>query len=903
MSSDPSPVEQDKYRLPTNVKPSHYNLTFWTDLESLEFGGFVTVDLDILKETSAIILNCSDELNLGTASIHCTALEGDQLQSLQIANQEGERVTLNFLTALPTGCKAQLKIDYNAKLRGSLNGYYKSAWKKDGKTEHYALTHFQPTDARAAFPCFDEPALKSTWTITMISRSDTVNISNMAVESEVVYDPSSAALDTDLATLLSSISKDVEWKITKFQKTPPMSSYLVAFANGPFAHLETKVVMPLSGRTVPLRVYATPDIIHQAEFCLDVTAKVLPLYEKIFDIEYPLPKLDTLAVNDFDMGAMENWGLITGRATAFLLDSKKADIASQKFVARVQSHEVAHMWFGNITTMEWWDYLYLNEGFASLMGEAIVLGEIFPEWEVNSTFISMHLNRGLTLDAKQSSHPIEVKCPDANFINQIFDSLSYSKAASVLRMLSDYIGEERFLKGVSLYLKNHLHGNTVTRDLWAGISTATGKHITRLMNNWIVKTGFPLITVAETSSGIHVRQDRFLTAGTIDTGDETIWSVPLAILTVDKDGKASVDKSAILEEKEKTFAIDVAENFKLNAGTTGFYRVLYTPERLSKIAAEAAKEDSAFSLSDRIGLIYDVSELAKAGMTKLSSLFTLVDIWRNETNSLVWASILTGLNGVLRTFQLHPQIDTPLRAFMRTLFVPLVQRLGYEFPEGESVDIVQLRKTAVQGAANGRDESVTQELRSRFAEYMKTGEDTMIPSNIKGIIFAAAARVGGREEFEALLNIIENSVNPADQDAAIATIGFTQDLSLVEELFSYILTKARDQDVASYFLGLEANPFSRRLLAQFFKDNYDIFSKRFATNSMLKYLVAASFRSLATQEDHDSTEEFFKDKDTSRYSMALAQALETIRDRIAYIERSRDDLSDWLIKWEQCSQI
>ncbi|KAJ6558345.1 hypothetical protein B0H19DRAFT_1292397 [Mycena capillaripes] len=728
MSSDPSPspaVEQDKYRLPTNVKPTHYNLSFWTDLESLKFGGFVTVD-----------------------SIHCAALEVDQLQSLQIANQEGGRVTLNFFTALPTGSKAQLKIDYNAKLCGSLNGYYKCGWKKDGKTEYYALTHFQPTDARAAFPCFDEPALKSTWTITMISRSDTVNISNMSVESEVGYDPVSAALDMDLVRLLSTITKDVQWKITKFQKTPPMSSYLVAFAN------------------------ATPDIVHQAEFCLDVMAKVLPLYEKIFDIGYPLPKLDTLA----------NWGLITGRTHAFLLDPQKTCIDAQKWVAK------------------WWDNLYLNEGFASL-----VHYKVFPEWEVNSTFISAHLNRGLMLDAKQSSHPIE-----------IFDSLSYSKAAS------EYIREERFLKGVSLYLKNHLPGNTVTQDLWAGISTATSEDITRLMSNWIVKTGFPLITVTETLSGIHVRQDRFLNSGP-DANDETIWcvisvpagskygtyisirNVPLAILTVDKDGKAHIDKSAILEEKETTFAIDVTKNFKLNAETTGFYRVLYTPEHLSKIVAEAAKEDTVFSLSDRIGLIYDVLELAKAGMTKLSSFFTLVDIWRSETNckyssnccfpeihpsaALVWESILTGLNGVARAFEIDAQIDTTLRGFMHVRIVPSMIS-----------DVPKLR---------GRHylrrwwSSVTQELRSRFAEYMKTGEDTMMPSNIKGIIFTAAARAGGREEFEALLNIIEITVNPADKKAAIAAIGSTQYLGLVQELFSYILTKACDQDVISYFAGLE----------------------------------------------------------------------------------------------------
>ncbi|KAJ7812088.1 hypothetical protein B0H14DRAFT_2858160 [Mycena olivaceomarginata] len=887
LSESPA-IWQDKYRLPTNVKPSHYNITCWTDLESLQFGGFVAVDLDILEETSAIVLNSSADLKLGTASVYCSALNTDQLQSAQIVtDKELGRATLNFVAALPAGSKAQIKITYIAMLRGSMNGYYKSAWQRNGKTEHYAMTHFQPTDARAAMPCWDEPQLKATWTITMISRAETVNISNMPAESEVAYDPTSASeSDGSLGTLLSALPrKDVQWKITKFAKTPPMSSYLVAFANGPFAHLETKVVMPLSGRTIPLRVYTTPDIIHQAEFCLDVTAKVLPLYEKIFDIEYPLPKLDTLAAHDFDMGAMENWGLITGRTSAFLTDSKKVDITSRKSIAGTQSHEVAHMWFGNITTMAWWDNLYLNEGFATLMGEAIVLSKVFPEWEVNSSFVADDVQNALMLDAKRSSHPIEVECPDANFINQIFDELSYSKAASVLRMLSEYIGEDRFLKGVSLYLKKHLYGNTVTRDLWDGISAASGEDVVRLVDDWITKIGFPLITVTETSGGIRVRQDRYLDNGTPNADEnKTIWNVPLAVLTVNENGHVHIDKTAVLAEREKTIALDTGRTFKLNAGTIGFYRVLYTPERLEKIATEAAKNDLIFSPRDRIGLLKDVSELSNAGLTLVSSLLTLVDIWRGETNYLVWAGVLNSFEGILRAFEEHPRLITTFRAFIRTLFVPLVQRLGYEFLDGESVDIVELRKTAITGAVIARDESVIRELQNRFTDYMETGDMARIPSDIRKTVFTVAARYGGREEFEVLLKIIENPVTPADRRAAIATIGYTEDLTLVKDLFSYILTEARDQDVVSFCRGLEANPLARALLVEFFKDNYDAFSKRFATNSMLKYLVTACFKGLSTQRAHDDAAEFFKDKDTTRYSMALSQALETVRARIAYIE-------------------
>ncbi|KAJ7242385.1 leucyl aminopeptidase [Mycena haematopus] len=819
MSPEPSKlISQDKYRLPTNVKPSHYYLTLWTDLDSLQFGGLVTVDLDILQEASSIVLNCSDDLKLGDASVHCATLVAEEIQSAQIvADKELGRATLNFSAALPAGSKAQVKISYTAMLRGTMNGYYKSAWQKDGKTEYYALTQFQPTDARAAVPCWDEPQIKATWTITMISGAETVNISNMPAESEVAYDPTSA-FDVNLATLLSTLpKKDAGWKITKFQETPPMSSYLVAFANGPFAYLETQIVMPLSGRTVPLRVYATPDIVHQGEFCLEVTAKVLPLYEKIFEIEYPLPKLDTLAVNDFDM-------------------------------VREQVRE----------------YYHYGDGSSDRFG-------VFPEWEVTSSFVIAHANRAMILDAKRSSHPIEVECPNPNFINQIFDGLSYSKAAS---------------------------GN-VTRDLWDGMSTSSGEDIARLMNNWITKIGFPLITVSETSGGIHVRQDRYLDNGTPSMDEnQTIWNVPLAILTVDEKGQVHIDKTAILEDREKAFVVNTNRTFKLNAGANGFYRVSYTPERLSKIAIEAAKEGSVFSLSDRIGLLYDVSELSKAGLTPVSGLLTLMEIWKNEPN---------------RKSPFHCISIANLSALdlVWVLLGPLIQRLGYEFPEGESVDIAQLRKTVIMGAVVGRDERVTRELRGRFTDYIKTGDKTRIPSDIKKAIFTSAVRYGGREEFEALLKIIEDPVNVADKVAAMRAIGCTVDLGLIKELFSYILTKARDQDAVFFCLGLETNPLARPLLVTFFKDNYDTLSKRFATNSMLKYLVTACFRSLSTQEAHDDAEAFFRassniresGKDTTRYSMALAQALETIRTRIAYIKRTHNDLSDWLTQWEQRSKF
>ncbi|KAJ7172678.1 leucyl aminopeptidase [Mycena filopes] len=876
-----APLAQDKYRLPVHVQPTHYEVSVFTDTKALKFGGFVNISLDIHEETSAIELNVND-LDLGTATIYSDGLQSEQLQSGQSVDKDQQRVTFTFPTALPTGSKAQLKVAFNGLLRDTMTGYYISTWEQDGQKKNYTLTQFEPTDARAAFPCWDEPSLKATFAITMVSYADTVNLSNMPAISETIYKPGATAETPEMDKMLSSLPTGHEWKITRFQTTPPMSTYIVAFANGPFVHVEQKVTLPLSGKTVPLRIYATPDVIHQTSFALDVVAKVLPIYETVFDVDFPLPKLDTLV----------NWGLITGRTTALLLDPAKADINAKKNVAITQSHEVAHMWFGNITTMRWWDNLYLNEGWTSQMGEVFILRRIFPEWKANSEFISDHLSSALALDAKLSSHPIEVECPDANHINQIFDALSYSKAASVLRMLCDYVGEEKFLKGVSLYLKKNLYKNTVTNDLFEGISSATGVDTVRLMDNWIKKQGFPVITVTENANGIHLRQDRFIETGQVDPKEnETIWNIPLSILTADSNGAGRIDKSAILEEREKDIVVDTSGGFKLNAGTVGVYRVLYTPERLAKIAAEAAKENSIFTLDDRMGIIYDVSALSKAGLAKVSDALTVVDLWSNEKEYLVWSSLSQTLHSLIFTFWESPHTVDILRAFVRSLFVPIVKRLGYEYAADEPTDVTLLRTLAISSAFGAKDQSVIDEMRSRFTHYLETGDDSKIPADLQSTIFIAAVKYGGPAEYEAIIKIQEKPPTPTARLYEIYAMGSTQDPVLLEKTFGYILTKSRDQDIMYFFRGLQGNNLAKKKLAEFFKENY-------ATASFILDAIA-----LSTKADCDDMEAFFKDKDTAKYNMALAQTLETLRTRVAYIERSADDLNDWLKKWEKRSKL
>ncbi|KAI0713398.1 peptidase family M1-domain-containing protein [Earliella scabrosa] len=898
-STTPGASAQD-YRLPTDVKPSHYDLTVWTDLDNNKFEGVVHVDLDVKEETAKLVLNTAS-LELGDVSLQSGTSDGAaevQNATAREFDETNERGTFSFAKALPAGSKARLSVAFKGELTGDMLGYYRSTGGPDGKIK-YTLTQFEPTAARRAFPCWDEPLLKATFAVTLVSRVNSVNLSNMPAISDEVYRPESVAKDSWLAKKMSTLADAGQWKVTKFETTPPVSTYLVAYANGPFEYLESSYKSPLSGKIRPLRIYTTSDNISQAQFALDIKRMVLPLYEQVFDIEYPLPKLDTLVASDFDSGAMENWGLITGRTSAFLLDPKSADIHSKQNIATTQSHEVAHMWFGNITTMEWWDNLYLNEGFATLMGEKIILDKVFPEWKLDSNFLMTHFFQARALDAKLSSHPIEVDCPDANMVNQIFDHLSYAKAASVLRMLASYVGEDRFLKGVSIYLKKHLYKNSVTKDLWEGIQAATDLDIPKMMDNWVKKMGYPVVTVTEKEGGIHVRQDRFLETGPAEPKDnETIWTIPLNILTVSDDGTAVVNKDILLDEREKFIPLDTSKTFKLNADTTGFYVLKYSAERVAKLGEQAAAKNSPFSLSDRMGLISDSLTLARAGYAPVSSNLDLVKALRDEKEHLVWSTIASSLSAIVSTWWEHPQVVEKLDAFRRELFVPLVKEYGFEYSESDSYDVQQLRTTAIQQAADAGDPWVVDELKSRFDHFLKTGDDSKIPSDLTAVTFRIAVEEGGRPEWEAVKRMAAKPKNPFQGLSAMRAMGANKDLGLAEETFTFILNEARDQDTFYYARGLHMNFATRRFLVEKFKEHFATFEKRYAGNFGLIRWTEICFGGFSSDKDYEDTAAFFKDKDTSKFDMALKQTLDSIKSRSAWVKRSTNELTQWLEKRE-----
>ncbi|SJX60857.1 probable AAP1-alanine/arginine aminopeptidase [Sporisorium reilianum f. sp. reilianum] len=912
------------FRLPRNVVPTHYDITLKSDLEALQFSGTAVIDLDVLEDTTSIVFNAAEKLHLSKSLVLSQALKTDNKSIVALdIDTKHERATAKLPNALPKGSKAQLVVAFASDIDSSMMGYYRSTWEHEGKKGYYALTQFEPTAARRAIPTWDEPNLKATYTFRMIHRKDTTALANMnvvsskhisQVEQDKLLRAAELGLDhislgagktegkTEGKIQVSSTASN-DWTLTEFATTPKVSTYLVAWANGPFVSLESSYTSPLTGKVIPMKVYTTPEYIHQAQYALDVKVKVLPEYERVFDVAYPLPKLDTLVASDFDAGAMENWGLITGRTSVYLYDAEKSGLQGQKRTAGVQSHEVAHQWFGNIATLDWWDNLWLNEAFATLMGEVVILDRCFPEWESASEFINIHLDRALDLDGKRSSHPIEVPLKGENVedaINQVFDAISYSKGASVLRMLSNMIGEDVFLKGVSIYLKKHLYSNAVTKDLWNGISESSGRDIASIMANWVLKQGFPVLTVTEDADGLRIKQNRFLSTGDpTPEEDETLWYVPLMIKTVGADGKVSVDRDAFLNsEREVKIPLANAKDatYKLNAETIGVYRVAYSPERLAKLGEEAARPNSAFSLEDRVGLVTDAFTLASAGYGKTSGGLSLAKALRNDPTYLV--NQASSLNiGTLASawWEQDARVQTAIKKLRADIFGPTAKKLGFDFGPNDSPDLKQLRAIAISAAAGGEDEWTLSEIKKRFDQYIATGDESQIHPDLLRAVFSRAVEHGGEKEYESVLAIYRKPETPTHKIAAMLALGASSDAKLLERTVEFLYSsEVKEQDFMYFFAALSNNPKGRRVIWDATKARWDVLSKRFAGNFSLSRLIEYSFSAFSSEKDAQDVEQFFKDKDTAKFSMGLSQGLDAVRAKARWVERDAKDVEQWL---------
>jgi aminopeptidase 2 len=701
--------------------------------------------LDVVEDSTSIALNTND---LKVTSTKISAGSHTVSSSPQVHyNKDSQTTTISFEDTLKAGSKATLTQKFTGVLNDNMAGFYRSSYKgKDGATKFMATTQMEPTDARRAFPCFDEPALKSKFTITLIADKGMTCLSNMDSVSEDEVD--------------GKYGKNK--KAVTFRETPLMSTYLLAFIVG-----ELNVIETMDFR-VPVRVYAPPnqDIEH-GRFSLELAAKTLDFYEKTFDSKFPLPKMDMVAIPDFGAGAMENWGLITYRVVDLLLDEKTSGASKKERVAEVVQHELAHQWFGNLVTMDFWDGLWLNEGFATWMSW-YSCNVFYPDWKVWETYVSDDLQSALSLDSLRSSHPIEVPVNRADEINQIFDAISYSKGSCILRMISKYLGEETFMEGIRRYLKKHAYGNTQTQDLWAALADASGKDIEKVMDIWTKKVGYPVVTITEDekSSSIHVKQNRFLrTADVKPEEDKTLYPVFLELRT--KDG---INKELALYGREENFKLDNLDFFKVNADHSGIYRTSYSPARLSKLG-EAAKQ-GLLSVEDRAGMIADAGALAASGYQKTSGILSLLQGFKSEPEFIVWSELLSRIGSVRTSWVFEDEkVKEALKKFSLDLTSDKAHELGWTFSDSDSHLMQQFKPLLFNSAGLAGDEKIKAAAMDMFAKF-KSGDRSAIHPNLRAGVYSIALTFGGEAEVShaalilVILQLTPSSTTPSSTSTA-----------------------------------------------------------------------------------------------------------------------------------------
>lgn len=831
-------ISKSREILPTNVIPKHYDLTLECDFDKFTFDGTVLIDLDVAEDSAEISLNTLE------LDIHSTTVYGPN--GLEIGNphlsynEDTQTTKIKFDEKLPRGQKAKLKQTFTGQLNDQMAGFYRASSKdQEGKQKYLAVTQFEPTDARRAFPCFDEPALKAEYTVTLIADKHMTCLSNMDVASETEVD--------------SKITGGKR-KAVKFNKSPLMSSYLLAFIIGELKSISTDKFR------LPIKVWVTPEQdVENGRFALDVAAKTLAFYEKAFDSAYPLPKMDMVAVPDFSAGAMENWGLITYRVVDLLYDPKTAGAATKERVAEVVQHELAHQWFGNLVTMDFWDGLWLNEGFATWMSW-YSCNEFYPEWRVWETFTIDTLQGALGLDSLRSSHPIEVPVHRAEEINQIFDNISYAKGSAVLRMISRYIGEDIFIDGIRRYIKKHAWGNTRTDDLWAALSESSGKDVSTLMDIWTKHVGYPVVTVEEDEGEktITVTQNRFLrTADVRPEEDTTLYPVILGLKT-----KEGLNKDSMLTTRSATFTLPDLSFYKLNADHCSLFRTSYPTSRLERLG-QAARQ-GLLTVEDRAGMIADAGALAASGYQKTSGLLDLLKSFDRESAYVVWNEILTRISSVRSTWIFEDE-DTKaaLKRFQLQLCSAKAHDLGWDFAQNEDHILSQFKSLMFGSAGMAGDEKIINAAAQMFQRF-QDGDLEAVHPNLKPAVFALALIHGGEKEYDTILARYHSAPTADERNTCLRVLGRAKSPELIQRTLGLALSgEVKMQDVYMPLGGLRAHREGIERRWEWMCSVWDELVKRLPpSGTMLSSVVGMCVGGFTRTAQVERVKEFFKTRDT-----------------------------------------
>ena len=848
--------DKRNFRLSKHVLPSRYELRFELEFDTWTSTGWERIALRSARPSREITLHAI-ELDIVSATI-----DGKNKLERAETDAESETATLKFASEIPAGDHV-LEISWKGGIRDSLRGLYRSLRGE----ERYAATQFEAADARRAFPCFDEPEFKARFSLELIHPSGNAAIGNMPITSEEALDERRTR--------------------TRFKETPKISSYLVAFTVGPYEF--TPTVTTPSG--IPVRVCLPPGLAEQGIYARDAHVRSVEWLQDYTAIPYPYTKVDAIGIPDFEAGAMENPGAITYRTRLLAADDRNASIQTLKGIFSTAAHELTHMWWGDLVTMRWWTDLWLNESFASFVGEKATAA-LNPEWRYWRDFVADNTG-AFNLDALASTHPISVEAKSAEEASQRFDAISYTKGAAVLRMIEGYLGEETFREGVRIYLKRHAEANASADDFWRALDEASGQDVTAIANAWIKEPGHPLVHISAKQTGgaleLELKQERYFSDSSAKPTGQ-VWPVPMVVKYGTADGIR--EQRFVLRHPRETVRLEGAKWFFPNGGGRGFYRFAFASAAEGDLLDQGVAQLSA---EERLALLDDLWALVRHGKATLATFLHRVETLRGEEDRAVLASIADALTW-LANYAVRDATERPFAGLVEDLFRPILDATGWRPADGEDSDVREKRTRAIgMLGLHARSQDVRAEAQ-RLVRAHLDDEERLHP-DIAGTVVVVAATIGDSKLWDRYVARMQQAQAADAQEEARFRQGlvFFEDSTLArrtaEAVFSPLI---RVQDRGIMLIPMLQFRRTRRIAWEVLKEHWDTDIANADIAPLLKQSLVNAVSQLAQRDLADEAAAFLEAKKTPDVAETVAQGLERLRVNTAAAERLADELENEL---------
>ncbi|NXI40928.1 AMPE aminopeptidase, partial [Galbula dea] len=874
----PCPPKNDEtgdwrhFRLPNYIKPVHYDLEMKPEMEADIYTGTVNISIALERSTNYLWLHLRE-----TKITEMPTLWKSSGQQIALNDcfeyKPQEYIVMKAEAELSVTGESDLYIltlKFQGWLNGSLVGFYRTTYTDNEQIKSIAATDHEPTDARKSFPCFDEPNKKATYNISIIHRDEYQALSNMPVQqTEKLGDG---------------------WTRTTFEKSVPMSTYLVCFVVHQFIYEER-----ISDSGKPLRVYAQPLQLQTAVYAADVTKAVFDFFEKYFNLSYSLPKLDKIAIPDFGTGAMENWGLITYRETNLLYDPNESATSNKQRVAAVIAHELVHQWFGNIVTMDWWDDLWLNEGFASYF-EYLGVNAADPDWKMLEQVLIDDVLPVMTDDSLLSSHPIVVNVSSPAEITSVFDGISYSKGASILRMLQDWITPDLFQKGCQAYLKKYQFQNAKTQEFWEALEEASNKPVKEVMDTWTRQMGYPVLEMGNNSV---LTQKRFLLDPKANASHPPSelgykWNIPVKWKLGNSTNytfyNTSYSAGITITQPPNTFV-------NINPDHIGFYRVNYNSQNWAMLSTMLVNNHKTFSAADRAGILDDAFSLARSGLVNYAVPLQLTKYLTKETDYLPWHRVISSVTYLANMLEDDTNLYPMFQDYFRYQVKPIVDQLRWDDTGGH---LERLLRVSVLDFACSMGDTESLKNASQYFEGWLGGKNLYfsVPANLRLLVYRYGMQNSGNESsWEYMFNKYQETSLAQEKEKLLYGLASVKDITLLDRYLGYIYNSSliKSQDVFTVLRYISRNTYGKTMAWDWIRLNWEYLVDRYTINDRNLGRIVTITQTFNTELQLWQMENFFEEyPDAGAGELPRNQSIEQVKTNIEWLKANKEEIRTWL---------